>query len=489
MDSHFRQIACVLINHLAIKVEENKNPDLIDEDVIIYVNDRHGKTTVFDYSSSIRNIFIGMDLSQALSICPEAITLEADFNEYNKLFDAVLLKLSKKVERIENVSLGKAYFDLTGYAESFGGESRLIANILDAIPSFFGSRLGISDNKFFAYCAAILSDSGRAMKVTEENINCIYKLPIKTLINDSELLRDLNLFGISTIGKFLTLSKNAISSRFGFDGIKAWDIVNGAGFDPVRLNRLNDNVSEQTCFPYESSSQEMFYAVLDSLVEKLYASPVVRGRYISTFRISCEIPEYATWEKEIVLTPPSNNAIAAVAALRRNLGDISLPGLVERMIVTASGLVGEHGIQSEAFLDINEEENGKNNRHLIAEQYLENKLNSYQDVCKIVDVNHKHPLPEMRFIQIPINPYSKHIVKAMNIPKLINVKEIAGTPVCLVISSRKKVNVSVHDEWKVDLWWMRNPAIRSYYRLTTEEGVCMTVFKDMKENRWYIQHY
>ena len=47
----------------------------------------------------------------------------------------------------------------------------------------------------------------------------------------------------------------------------------------------------------------------------------------------------------------------------------------------------------------------------------------------------------------------------------------------------------VHDKWKVDLWWMRNPAIRSYYRLTTEEGVFMTVFKDMLKERWYSQRY
>ena len=51
------------------------------------------------------------------------------------------------------------------------------------------------------------------------------------------------------------------------------------------------------------------------------------------------------------------------------------------------------------------------------------------------------------------------------------------------------INVYVHDKWKVDLWWMRNPAIRSYYRLTTEEGVFMTVFKDMLKERWYSQRY
>ena len=49
------------------------------------------------------------------------------------------------------MSLGKAYIDLTGYAQGYGGDSRLISSILDVIPIFLGPRLGISNNKFFKH--------------------------------------------------------------------------------------------------------------------------------------------------------------------------------------------------------------------------------------------------------------------------------------------------------------------------------------------------
>ena len=60
MDYNFRQIGCVLISHLPMKFEENKNPDLIDKNVIIYSNDRKGKSVVFDYSRKMRSVFTGM---------------------------------------------------------------------------------------------------------------------------------------------------------------------------------------------------------------------------------------------------------------------------------------------------------------------------------------------------------------------------------------------------------------------------------------------
>ena len=98
---------------MPLEESTNKSPDLIDKNVIIYLNDRKGKSVVFDYSRRIRNVFIGMTLSRALGIYPEATIIEADINKYNQFFDFVLLKLSKKVERIEKASLGKAYIDLT----------------------------------------------------------------------------------------------------------------------------------------------------------------------------------------------------------------------------------------------------------------------------------------------------------------------------------------------------------------------------------------
>ena len=215
----------------------------------------------------------------------------------------------------------------------------------------------------------------------------------------------------------------------------------------------------------------------------------MRGRYIGEFSISCAMQGLPDWNKDVVLKTPCNNPETASATLHMVLGDVRLPGLVERMTVTASGLVGEHGIQSKAFLDVDENKKPKIDRVLRIEQYLESKLGGHQAVSKIVDVNHCHPLPEMRFVQIPINPHSRRSVKSINIPKTISINEIDGIPVSFIASNHKSVNVYVHDKWKVDLWWMRNPAIRSYYRLTTEEGVFMTVFKDMLKERWYSQRY
>ncbi|MFN3652801.1 MAG: hypothetical protein ACK47B_24745 [Armatimonadota bacterium] len=63
-----------------------------------------------------------------------------------------------------------------------------------------------------------------------------------------------------------------------------------------------------------------------------------------------------------------------------------------------------------------------------------------------------------------------------------------GAPRVVTAGTRQAV-VRVHDEWRVEDEWWRQPISRRYFRVTLEDGRCLTLFHDTLVRRWYRQHY
>jgi hypothetical protein len=48
--------------------------------------------------------------------------------------------------------------------------------------------------------------------------------------------------------------------------------------------------------------------------------------------------------------------------------------------------------------------------------------------------------------------------------------------------------VTVLDRWRIDdEWWRSRPISRLYHTLLTEDGVLLTAYRDLIEDRWYEQ--
>jgi hypothetical protein len=49
--------------------------------------------------------------------------------------------------------------------------------------------------------------------------------------------------------------------------------------------------------------------------------------------------------------------------------------------------------------------------------------------------------------------------------------------------------VSIDDLCNVDEeWWRERPVVRMYYRVSTEDGRCITIFRDLVDGAWYRQY-
>ena len=79
----------------------------------------------------------------------------------------------------------------------------------------------------------------------------------------------------------------------------------------------------------------------------------------------------------------------------------------------------------------------------------------------------------------------------LNVPLSIDVEHNqAGTPLRVRWLRQWQLVHAVQDLWRIDdEWWLWQPISRMYFRVMLSNGVAITLFFDLKEERWYQQSH
>jgi hypothetical protein len=64
-----------------------------------------------------------------------------------------------------------------------------------------------------------------------------------------------------------------------------------------------------------------------------------------------------------------------------------------------------------------------------------------------------------------------------------------GEPEAVKIKGRVRRVRAVIDLWRIEDEWWRSPVSRAYYLLELENGVRLTVFRDLTGGQWYRQNW
>ena len=142
--------------------ELRRQPDLAAAPAVV-VDRSEGTPQVSDVFPAATGVAVGTALEEALSHNAGTVVIEANEPAYRRVFRQVLTALQEISDRVEQAALGVAYVRLDGLEALYGGEERLIAALLEAIPSYLAPRVGVAEAKFPALVAA---QAGRAGGVT-----------------------------------------------------------------------------------------------------------------------------------------------------------------------------------------------------------------------------------------------------------------------------------------------------------------------------------
>ena len=348
-------IACVLITHLPIKAELSRNPELLERPAII-AQELGTKRLVLDYSRHARRVTVGMPLQEAMSVCQDATLLPADEPYYQTTFDEILQGLEQRSPLIEAAESGCAYVGLDGLEEMYGGEARMITSLLQAIHPTFNPRIGVAEGKFPAYIAAISSDSGRASKVPENVADFLNCFSVNLLPISWENKARLAHFGLHTLGQIAQQPVGAMQAQFGPEGLHAWELAWGIDHRPLIPRKSEEVVTASLAFPSPTVGLSGILVAVESLLSQAFARKESRGKYARSIALEAQILYHPPWARQFIYKQAVGGKEKAFLVIKNALESLTLPGPVEDLKLTLSGLTGESGIQGSLFADIRRQE-------------------------------------------------------------------------------------------------------------------------------------
>ena len=480
------RVACVLVTHLRAKVEMYRHPHLKDMPVVIVYRGTSGtRPLVVDRFPAASGVRAGMTLEEAVSRHSNTVVLDADEPYYRHIFGQMLSALQGVSDRVEGADLGTAYVRIDGLDGLYGGEARVVSALLNTAPAYLSPRVGVAHAKFPTFVAAWTCSAHGAFKVPQDVGAFLAPHSINLLPLSEELKRDLHRFGLHAMGAVASMSRYMLADRFGPEGQRAWLLCNGLDDSYVVPLAFQESVVEHTSLPFHSSSMDALFIAVDALLKRAYARPDVRGRYAGTADVLCEAYGWPSWEKGIGFKQPIGSWERASFAVRSRL-EIDHPrNPVEEVTLTMSGFTGESGTQMGLLRDAHDDRH----RQLVeTDRRLQALMGGRHALYRVADVAPWHPAPEMRALQVPIDPSGKDSIRNLNEPRPIEVREGSeGEPGSVRVRRHWQRVERIDDSWTFDLWWLPQQVTRSYYRIDLGGGRRLTLFRDQRGECWYRQ--
>lgn len=287
-----------------VSVSRLINPKLIGKPVIVGGGDR-GVVAACSYETRKFGVHSAMPMKQALRLCPDAIVIRGDYDEYSKRSDEVTEIISEKVPVYERASIDEFYIDLTGMDRFFGcykhaTELRQMILKETGLPI----SLGMSANKTVSKVATDEAKPNNQMEIPygDEKIFLaplsVRKIPMigeKTYF----LLRSM---GIELVRTLQDMPMELMQNVLGENGITIWKKANGIDNTPVEPYSEQKSMSTEETFDKDTINMEtlrnIFVAMTEKLCfrlrseNKLTACITVKIRYsnFDTHTMQCRIP-------------------------------------------------------------------------------------------------------------------------------------------------------------------------------------------------------
>ena len=392
------QVACFLIEHFPYHVEVQRRPSLRRRPVLI-VQHRGSQRVVTDHAPEVTAVSAGMPLQKALARCRDAVLLEADQARYQTSFDELLDALEQRSPVVEPAGLGRVHIGLDGLASMYGGEARLITNLLSTVPQDFQPRIGVATAKFGAYVAALRARPGGALKAPQPLKGFLADVSVDLLSVPWKVMERLHSFGLHTLKDVAAIGVGPLQAQFGPEGRRMWELACGQDSTPLISRKHEEVLSASLSFPTPTASLEAIITAADSLMGRLFGQPAMRGRFVRVCMVEGEVFRASRWQRRIGFREPVGDKARAFFVLKHVLGNHPPPGPLEDLGLTFSGLTGESGRQESLWAGVRRQEQLRDTiRH------LEARLGKKPPIYQVREVEPWSRIPERRQALVPYVP-------------------------------------------------------------------------------------
>lgn len=201
------------------------------------VEDRHGIVLAKNELAKKCGVKTAEAIWQAKAKCPKLVTVPPHYDEYAKMS-----RLAKKIygdytELVEPFGMDECWMDVSAGTRFIGSGDKIANELRNRVKTELGLTIsiGISFNKVFAKLGSDLKKPDAITTIAKEDFKKkIWDLPACDLLGvGSQTAKQLNNFGIYTIGQLARRPVDSLQRMFGKNGICLWRYANGLDDSPV----------------------------------------------------------------------------------------------------------------------------------------------------------------------------------------------------------------------------------------------------------------
>jgi len=353
-----RRIAHLDMDAFYASVELLRRPDLRGLPVIVGGGRDSGQgadyrgrgvVTTASYEARAFGVRSGMPLMRALAMCPDAVRLPTDFDEYRRVSRLFKGAIAQIAAVIEDRGIDEVYVDLTAVpgVEIEGGAAvaREIKHEVFAATSLTCS-IGIAPNKLLAKIASELAKPDGITVVEAADIPVrIWPLPVARINGiGPKATEKLAHLGVHTVGELAALPLARLVEAFG-PTYGPWMHEAALGHDdrPIVTSRPALSRSRETTFERDLHPIRDRAAIdehLTTLCRQVAEDLARRSDSGRTIGLKLRFEDFSTVTRDLTLPAPVHDAQSIERAVHECLARIKLTRRIRLLGVRVGGLQG-----------------------------------------------------------------------------------------------------------------------------------------------------
>lgn len=321
-----RRILHIDMDAFFAAVEQRRNPELIGKPLVIGGSGdptQRGVVSTASYEARKFGIHSAMPLRTAYKLCPHAVFLPVDYEEYSRVSETIKRILREFSPIMEDVGIDEAFLDVSQIDKS---AEEIVKEIKAKILEETGltCSFGIAPNKLLAKIASDMQKPEGLTIITELDIESrIWPLPVRKLWGvGPKTEAALRGMGIETIGGLAAVPLDKLIDRFGESyGRYLYDASKGMDESPLVTHWEPKSTSREITFQTDTGNWQDIAKTLAELAREVSNDLKQAGYAGKTITVKIRFSDFETHTRAKTIDKPANSAdeirAAAFDCLRR----------------------------------------------------------------------------------------------------------------------------------------------------------------------------
>ena len=300
-----------------VSVEVKKDPSLIGKPVIIGGSSDRGVVASCSYEARKFGVHSAMSSRMAKQLCPHAVFLRGNMDEYSKASHEITAILKERVPLIEKASIDEHYIDMTGMdrfhsTHKYAHELRALVIKETGLPISFG----LSVNKTVSKMATNECKPNGELNVAQPEVQpflnplSIRKIPglgEKTFVKLSDM-------GIKKIYTLSQIHPEQMSFLLGKSGLSLLQKAKGIDNSPVIPYSEQKSIGTQCTFHADSIDIEMIGNLLVAQVMDIAFQLREKQKLCACVTVTIRYANFETETKQMTIAYTSLDSVLIATA-------------------------------------------------------------------------------------------------------------------------------------------------------------------------------